>query len=172
MVIRLIGRASLWAIVATLFGCFFPGESHAQSSLPDPSSTPGATNPAVTQANIGVTICVPGWTRTIRPPSKFTSALKRQQLRSWWSYGGGRMRDYEEDHLIPLELGGAPADPHNLWPEPRHPADGWNADLKDGLERALNRLVCDGSLPLVEAQRAIAGDWRVAYRWFVIGSAR
>ena len=54
---------------------------------------------------------------------------------------GGRMRDYEEDHLIPLELGGAPADTHNLWLELRPPADGRNADLKDGLERELNRLV-------------------------------
>ncbi len=79
------------------------------------------------------------------------------------------MRDYEEDHLIPLELGGAPADLHNLWPEPRRPADGWNAEMKDGLERVLNRQVCDGRLPLVEAQRAIAGDWTVAYRRFVVG---
>jgi len=33
------------------------------------------SNAVVTQANIGLTICVPGWTRTIRPPSNFTSAL-------------------------------------------------------------------------------------------------
>ncbi len=79
------------------------------------------------------------------------------------------MRDYEEDHLIPLELGGAPADLHNLWPEPRQPADGWNADLKDDQEGVLHRLVCDGQLSFVEVQRAIAGDWTFAYRRFVIG---
>ena len=28
--------------------------------------------------------------------------------------------DYEEDHLIPLELGGSPTSPLNLWPEPGH----------------------------------------------------
>jgi hypothetical protein len=71
-----------------------------------------------------------------------------------------------------LDLGGAPADPHDLWPEPRHPADGWDAALKDGLERVLNRLVCDGKLPLVEAHRAIAGGWMVAHGRFVIGSQR
>ncbi len=82
------------------------------------------------------------------------------------------MRDYEEDHLIPLELGGAPADRRNLWPEPRHPADGWTADEKDQLESALRRAVCDGTLSLGEAQRAIAGDWTAAYAPFVGDEAR
>ena len=30
-------------------------------------TVPGATNPAVTQDNIKSTICVSGWTKTIRP---------------------------------------------------------------------------------------------------------
>jgi hypothetical protein len=29
----------------------------------------------------------------------------------------GNPKDYEEDHLISLELGGAPRDPKNLWPQ-------------------------------------------------------
>ena len=36
-------------------------------SLPDPFDPPGAGNPAAHQANIGSTVCRPGWTRTIRP---------------------------------------------------------------------------------------------------------
>jgi len=35
---------------------------------PDPETTPGVINPEVTQANIQQTICVKGWTRTLRPP--------------------------------------------------------------------------------------------------------
>jgi hypothetical protein len=30
----------------------------------------------------------------------------------------GSPSNYEEDHFIPLELGGAPKNPKNLWPEP------------------------------------------------------
>jgi hypothetical protein len=139
-------------------------------SLPNPLDTPGAVNPAVTQQNVGEPICLPGWARTVRPPRQFTSELKRRQLRTWISYSGGLARAYEEDHLIPLELGGAAADQRNRWPEPREPADGWGADRKDDLERVLHGLVCAGRLPLALTQRTIARDWIAAYRQFVIGA--
>ena len=139
--------------------------ARAQSSLPDPSRTPGALNPDVTQENIGRTICVRGWTRAVRPPERFTYKLKRAQIRHW--YHGGRLREYEEDHLVPLNLGGAPHDGRNLWPQPRHPADGWDADLKDELEAKLNDLVCSGQLDLAAAQHAIATDWIKAWRRYV-----
>ena len=138
----------------------------AQSSLPDPGLTPGAINPAVTQANIRDTICVRGWTRTVRPPREFTDRLKRQQIREY-GYHDRRLSHYEEDHLIPLDLGGAPADPRNLWPEPRHPRDGWTAEKKDELEATLVRLVCAAQLPLNAAREVIARDWEQAYRRYV-----
>jgi len=152
-------------MLAGVAGVALNGVAHAQPSLPDPSRTPGALNPAVTQENIGRTICVRGWTRTARPPSQYTYELKRAQIRDW--YHGGRLRDYEEDHLIPLSLGGAPDDAHNLWPEARHPADGWDADLKNELESKLNWLVCSGQLDLAEAQHAIATDWIEAWRRYL-----
>ena len=43
---------------------------------PDPETTPGVTNPEVTQANIQQTICVTGWAATIRPPHSYTDTLK------------------------------------------------------------------------------------------------
>jgi hypothetical protein len=52
------------------------GPALAQSALPNPSLTPGAINPVVTQAAIGDTICVPDWTRTARPPERYTEELK------------------------------------------------------------------------------------------------
>ena len=48
--------------------------------LPNRARTPGAVNPSVSQANIGQTICVSGWTATIRPPPAFPTRLKREQL--------------------------------------------------------------------------------------------
>jgi hypothetical protein len=63
--------------------------------------------------------------------------------------------------------GVTPSDPRNLWPEPRHPSDGWTADRKDELEAELVRLVCRGDLPLNRARRAIASDWRRAWLRYV-----
>ncbi len=129
--------------------------------LPDPDLTPGAFNPAITQENIHETICSRGWTRTIRPPAQVTNRLKRAQMRIY-GLAGQRMRDYEEDHLIPLELGGAPEDPQNLWPQPR---DGqWTAADKDKLEAALRRAVCKGKLSLREAQDMISANWVDAFQ--------
>lgn len=120
--------------------------------LPDPRCTPGATNPAVTQADIASTICATGWTSTVRPPESYTEPLKARQMAA---YGEPPpISAYEEDHLIPLELGGSPTDPANLWPEP-----GASPNPKDDVESAARRAVCDGSMPLAEAQQAIASDW-------------
>ena len=142
------------------------GAAAAQSALPNPATTPGAIDAQVTQGNIEQTICVRGWTRTVRPPEEYTEDLKRRQIAAF-GYEDGRLGDYEEDHLIPLELGGAPSDPRNLWPEPHYPADGWGSYAKDRLENRLNELVCDGELPLEAARRAIAGDWIAAYRRYI-----
>jgi len=37
-------------------------------------------NPAVTQSTIDQTICVSGWTATVRPPESNTESLKRKQI--------------------------------------------------------------------------------------------
>ena len=108
--------------------------------------TPGVLNPDVIQATIRATICVHGWTRTIRPPTDYTSRLKLDQLRA---YGlRGSPGDFQEDHLISLELGGHPTDPRNLWPEPYPRA----ADV-DRIENELNAAVCSGGMSLDAAQR-------------------
>jgi hypothetical protein len=120
--------------------------------LPDPTCTPGATDPAVTQANINQTICVSGWTSTIRPPEDYTENLKREQM---LVYGDTNpISDYEEDHLIPLELGGSPTSPQNLWPEP-----GASPNPKDAVEDAARSAVCDGRITLAAAQQSIASNW-------------
>ena len=112
----------------------------------DPVRTPGVLNPDVTQANIRSTICRHGWTDTIRPPTSYTNALKAKQMRRYREPGS--LSDYQEDHLISLELGGSPTDPRNLWPEP-YP----RASDVDQIENELNDQVCSGQLTLAEAQQ-------------------
>jgi hypothetical protein len=138
----------------------------AGAVLPDPHRTPGAINPAVTQATISTTICVTGWTTTIRPPSGYTTALKERQLASGYAYHSDILTgDYEEDHLISLELGGSPTSELNLWPEPYNTVDG--ARVKDVIENKLHSLVCSGALPLATAQHDIATNWWTAYIAYV-----
>ena len=138
-------------------------------SLAEPklALTPGAVDPRVTQATIGSTICVPGYTATVRPPSSYTTPLKREQIVEY-GYTDTNTADYEEDHLIPLEIGGAPRDPANLWPEP-YTATAANgapagARVKDRFENWLHDEVCSGALRLVVAQQQIAGDWVANWR--------
>jgi hypothetical protein len=57
---------------------------------------------------------------------------------------------YLEDHLIPLELGGAARDPRNLWPEPAA-----RARIVNELERQLNHAVCTGTTSLRSARERI-----------------
>jgi hypothetical protein len=135
-------------------------------SLPDPRITPGAVDATVRQDNIQSTICAFGWSRAHRPPEAETYRIKRELMRTY-GLTGIRLRDVELDHLVPLALAGAPEDVRNLWPELREPADGWTAAMKDELEAVLARDICAGVLPLAEAQRAIATDWRAAYRRYV-----
>lgn len=134
---------------------------HSDGVRPDPTCQPGATNPDVTPSTTGQTICVSGWTSTVRPPTSYTNPLKVQQIAEY-GYSDTNTADYEEDHLIPLELGGAPRDTHNLWPEPRNGSAGTTASSKDGVETRLKNDVCAGRVDLVAAQQAIASDWTTA----------
>jgi hypothetical protein len=134
-------------LVTAVVVAFAPARTHrTQAILADPIRTPGVLNPDVTQANIRSTICRQGWTTTIRPPTDYTNDLKRKQMRQYRETGS--LSDYQEDHLISLELGGSPTDPRNLWPEP-YP----RATEVDKLENELNAEVCSGRLTLAEAQQ-------------------
>jgi hypothetical protein len=116
--------------------------------LPNPDITPGAYYVRVRQATIRKTICKVGWTKTIRPPVSYTNALKRKQMPLYEETGPPSA--YEEDHLIPLELGGAPRNSKNLWPEPRA-----QAAKSDPLETKLKRRVCRKTITLARARAAI-----------------
>ena len=114
----------------------------------------------MTQADIHSTICRRGYTKGVRPPESVTEPEK---LAAMAAYGDrGSPRRYEYDHLVPLELGGAPNDLRNLWPEP-----GASPNAKDQLERVLRSLVCSGRVSLARGQSEIARDWVSAYHRLV-----
>lgn len=104
----------------------------------------GVIDPTCTQENI----CTPGYTKTVRPPASYTNALKRAQMKAF--YFPGDPSQYEEDHIISLELCGAPRDPANLIPEL------WpQARKKDVIETRFHRAVCHGAMTLEDAQNQI-----------------
>lgn len=91
---------------------------------------------------------MPAGQRLVRPPVRYTNALKITQMALHEL--GGSPSLYEKDHLVPLELGGAPRNPKNLWPEPRT-----QAKRSDPLETKLKRQVCKRQITLARARAAI-----------------
>jgi hypothetical protein len=147
---RLDSTTILLGVALVLAAVLLLDRPHPQTRLrADPTLTPGALNPAVTPATLAQTVCIPGWTATIRPPTEYTNHLKTVQLAQ---YGfSGAPADYQEDHFISLGLGGNPTDPRNLWPEP------WpRARAVDTVERDLHDKLCRGRLSLAEVQHRIA----------------
>jgi hypothetical protein len=145
-----------------------PGSCHYRRTsegevLPDPRCTPGAIDTAVTQANIGQTICRPGgYTDSVRPPLELTEALKYRMLAAY-GVPASKVRDYELDHLVSESAGGS-SSTFNLWPEPnddagRYPRSEYVANDKDEIEHRAWEAVCDHQAKLRHVQRAMATNW-------------
>lgn len=148
-------RPSLTASTAPAVPELANASCHARGVLPDAVCTPGVASPQVTQSNLAQTICMTGYTKTVRPAVSYTDRLKSQQMLAYGYTDSPHL--HEEDHLISLELGGDPSDPKNLWPEP-----GQSPNPKDKVENALHAAVCSGRISLSEAQHRIATDWTTA----------
>jgi len=129
----------------------------------------GVINPNITQENISQNICNPHWsTKSIRPSVSYTNNIKSQYLSDpQWNYTDKNMGDYELDHVISLELGGSPADPKNLYPEPYNNTMNdidYGAHSKDKVENYLHKQVCNGEITLAEAQKEISTNWVLVYQ--------
>jgi hypothetical protein len=120
--------------------------------LPDHTCTPGAVRTTSVES-----ICRGGSTKQYRPPSSYTDKLKVQQIAEY-GYKDTSTKDYEEDHLVSLELGGEGSDPKNLWPE-AHTGE-YGSYSKDQVENWLHLQICSGTMTPEEAQKGIATDWR------------
>ena len=137
------------------------------ADLPNRALTPGAVDPAVTPENVDLTVCArvrPTWAKAHRPPVALTNRLKREQIRLY-GYSDKDPRHCEEDHLVPISLGGlsysasehamiSGRDAANLWPQPRTTITEWGAEKKD--ERH--------EIGLREAQAAFTTNWIKAYQ--------
>ncbi|SRR5579859_1095007 len=150
-------------ILTFIAAALLAGVAHA-GDLPDPTLTPGATNPELTAEKL----CAAGF--TTKDYRATTQATKNAVYREYGMAGpnqGYCVGDggCEIDHLISLEIGGADVK-ENLWPQPYF-TQPWNAHLKDKLENTLHRLVCAGTLTLDQAQTAIRTNWIEAYKQYV-----
>lgn len=143
------------------------------SPLPNALQTPGVPDPKVTQDNIDKTICVPGYSKKVRPPVRVTSKIKKTVMRLY-GYAGMDPRDFELDHLESIELAGCVDCQKNLWPQKwrtkghKLAKEGEGAEDKDKIENELHRLVCAHQMGLEEAQKLISSDWVAAYHKYVL----
>lgn len=129
----LVAAVLLTACSSTLSASHWPTQ-------PDPKLTPGAVL-NVTAAQV----CLPGYASKVRnvPVSEAKAVFA--------TYGvpySQRSRG-ELDHLVSLELGGS-NDMRNLWPQ-----YGPRPNRKDAYENELHAAVCNGSMTLAAAQKAI-----------------
>lgn len=116
-------------------------------------------NSAVTPKSIGKTICVVGYTGTIRPSTYYTNKIKTNLMKQA-GLDVSHIADYELDHNVPLALGGNATNVSNLKLQSRTGAD--DAGNKDVLERKLQCLVCSKQVPLRVAQKDIYTEWHKA----------
>ncbi len=147
-----------------------------QAWEPDPACTPGATDGGLPLAQL----CPVAHTRPIRPPAAYTDALKRAQMRAYGDIGPPA--NFEEDHLIPLALGGAPRNPQNLWPEP-HPSPNEKDTVEGAAHDAVRREDHVAGCAASDRQRLVPAGQRPqrhqlnnrfgpSYRWEYVANAK
>lgn len=142
---------SLFALLLAVAGT---GQNFNQPWLPDHKLTPGMINSDLTKD----VICAKGWsTKSVR----HTSGKVKHAIYAAYGITSHKPGEYEIDHLISLELGGADV-PKNLWPEPYHGP--YNAHIKDTLENELHKEVCSGKADLATVQQEISKDWVTCYK--------
>src|SRR3984893_15692609 len=124
----------------------------AHGGLPDSACTPGAIFPDATVQQI----CTPGYASSVRNVPFSEADQVYAEYGIYHHYYG----QYEDDHLVPLELGGS-NDIANLWPEAASPTPGFHQ--KDQVENYLHDQVCSGAMSLKDAQNEIATNWLAVY---------
>lgn len=153
---RMKSRGAIRIAAAVL--AFFAAPALAAGTAPCIQTSYGCLwiNPDVNQGTIKTTICVKGYTKSVRPAASYTNGIKKRLMREQ-GIDISRIHEFELDHIIPLEVGGHPRNPSNLMLQPWEGTNG--ARAKDKLENRLHSYVCKGKLPLLEAQKCIAEDW-------------
>ena len=124
--------------------------SGAASALP--------LNPDVRQETIQQTICVKGYSSTVRPSTSYTGPIKSRLMREAGMPDDERS-DWALDHHIPIALGGHPRRLDNLQLLTQH-----DNSRKSRIEVKLLCYVCTGQMQLDQAQKEVWDDWEAAYK--------
>jgi hypothetical protein len=159
-------------IILSISILLYSNISLSAPELPDPILTPGESY--TIDADIACNAHTGNEPDTIR----HVSTSDKQEIYKAYGLLGNHegycselLAGCEIDHLISAKLGGTNSK-KNLWPESYFGE--WGAYKKDALEKRLIARVCRTSkkhpikLPLIEAQHAIATNWKDAYYRFVI----
>lgn len=126
--------------------------------LPVRACTPGAIRSDVDPTHLELTVCKPGWSDTIRPPTSETNRLKTAAMTAYVIPPTARPTT-ELDHDVPEALGGA-SDVENLWPQVSDQPGAGTHNTKDGVELKVHIWVCHGhQAQWAAAVQAFAVNW-------------
>lgn len=78
-------------------------------------------------------------------------------LTAAWGRTDQKLRGYEEDNCVRLQVGSAPSDGMNLWPEPYHAT--WNTNIKGKLKRFASKQTCSGKWTIARRHAIFTGSW-------------
>lgn len=134
----------VFSIIFLLTGCSNQ-LGGAYTAYPNHKLTPGEASDAVTQNNIKKTICVKGYTKTVR----YVPDSIKKEVYEEYGIAHHDPGQYEVDHLIALTDGGS-NDISNLWPQPAP-----DYKYKDKLEVWVNKQICSGQMTLREGQKCL-----------------
>jgi hypothetical protein len=123
-------------------------------ALPDPAASRAPVSGSVASpAPTVAQLCTGSYVKKTTPSASVTDPIKAAQVARAASSDKDPSH-YVEDQLVPIELGGAPTDVRNVWPQPTA-----LAELKDREERRLRGDVCAGRTTLAAAQAQILAEW-------------
>ena len=119
----------------------------------DPTCAPGKLNSTAT-ANIAQTICNPTWVAAASqiqpPPSTLDKLLIEYQL-------PGNPVAYALARVIPVQDGGSPTSPLNLYPLPLNGFGGQQTQTL--VANQLHDEICSHKITIAQAAKTLEGDW-------------
>jgi hypothetical protein len=120
----------------------------------DPSCAPGRLDPAVTANNIAQTVCNAAWVAAASqlqpPPTTLDKLLIEYQL-------PGDPVTYALARVIPVQDGGSPTSPLNLYPLPLNGFGGQQTQTV--VANQLRDEICSHKITIAQAAKTLEGDW-------------
>jgi hypothetical protein len=123
----------------------------------DPHCAPGLLNPAAA-AHPKVTICARSWLAAAQrsAPSAQHDNDQLDKLLIEYQLPGSPLT-YTIAHVVPIEDGGSPISPLNLYPLPIEGYGG--AETQAIIADQLHQQICAGKTPVQRAAQLLEGDW-------------